>query len=71
MAGRPLEAMALLAVGIRTLSMSAPSIGPVKAMVRSLFLPALEEYMESLSAYAGHSLRDYLRNFARDHGVQV
>ena len=34
--GRPLEAMTLLALGYRGLSMSAASIGPVKAMVLSL-----------------------------------
>ena len=30
MAGHPLDAMALLAIGFRTLSMAAPSIGPVQ-----------------------------------------
>ena len=71
MAGRPLEAMALLGVGIRNLSMSAPSIGPVKAMVRSVFLPALEDYMQSLFALPDRSLREYLRNFALDHSVLI
>ena len=71
MAGRPLEAMALLGVGIRNLSMSAPSIGPVKAMVRSLFLPSLEEYMATLYDRPDHSVRQYLRNFALDHGVSI
>ena len=36
--GRPLEAMALMAIGYRDLSMSATSIGPVKAMTLSLRL---------------------------------
>jgi phosphotransferase system enzyme I (PtsP) len=36
MAGKPLEAMALLALGYRSLSMSAASIGPVKAMLVDL-----------------------------------
>ncbi|HIJ38232.1 MAG TPA: phosphoenolpyruvate--protein phosphotransferase, partial [Rhodospirillaceae bacterium] len=71
MAGRPLEAMALLGVGVRSLSMSAPSIGPVKAMVRSVFLPALEDYMSGLYALPDHSLREYLRAFALDHGVLI
>ncbi len=71
MAGRPLEAMALLGVGVRSLSMSATSIGPVKAMVRSLFLPALEDYMATLFSLPDHSVREYLRNFALDHGVQI
>ena len=34
--GRPLEAMALIALGFRDLSMSATSIGPIKAMMLSL-----------------------------------
>jgi phosphotransferase system enzyme I (PtsP) len=71
MAGRPIEAMALLGVGIRSLSMSGPSIGPVKAMIRSLFLPALEDYMATLCDLPDHSVRERLRMFAHDHGVQL
>jgi phosphotransferase system, enzyme I, PtsP len=69
MAGRPLEAMALIGVGIRTLSLSAPNIGPVKTMVRSLDVPALESYMGTLLQSPDHSLRTKLRSFAQDHGV--
>jgi phosphotransferase system enzyme I (PtsI) len=36
MAGRPLEAMALLALGFRSLSMSATSVGPVRAVQTSV-----------------------------------
>jgi phosphotransferase system enzyme I (PtsP) len=71
MAGRPLEAMALLGIGLRSLSMSASSVGPVKAMVRSLFLPALEGYMNRLYDLPDRSVREKLRNFAIDHGVQL
>lgn len=71
MAGRPLEAMALLGIGVRSLSMSASSVGPVKAMVRSLFLPALENYMTRLFDLPDRSVREKLRNFAVDHGVQL
>ena len=35
-AGQPLEAIALLALGYRRLSMAAPRIGPIKALVRGL-----------------------------------
>ncbi|MCC5979933.1 MAG: phosphoenolpyruvate--protein phosphotransferase [Salinarimonas sp.] len=35
-AGRPLEAMALLGLGFRTLSMAPSSVGPVKAMLLAL-----------------------------------
>jgi phosphotransferase system enzyme I (PtsP) len=71
MAGRPLEAMALLGLGIRTLSMSAPSVGPVKAMVRSLSLPELEDFMARLYDLPDRSVREQLRNFAIDHAVQL
>src|SRR5690606_8952744 len=33
MAGRPLEAMALIGLGFRTISMAPASIGPVKTMI--------------------------------------
>jgi phosphotransferase system enzyme I (PtsP) len=36
MASRPLEAMALVGLGVRQLSVSPSEVGPVKAMVRSL-----------------------------------
>src|SRR5690606_7136601 len=36
MAGRPLEAMALIGLGFRTISMAPASIGPVKTMILSL-----------------------------------
>jgi signal transduction protein with GAF and PtsI domain len=39
MAGRPLEAMALIGAGVRTLSMQPANIGPVKMMIRSLDTP--------------------------------
>jgi hypothetical protein len=40
MAARPLEAMVLLGLGVRNLSMTATDIGPVKAMPRALRAPA-------------------------------
>lgn len=71
MAGRPLEAMALLGVGVRSLSMSAQSVGPVKAMVRSLSIPVLEAYMATLYDRPDRSVRELLRNFAVDRGMQI
>jgi phosphotransferase system enzyme I (PtsP) len=71
MAGRPLEAMALLGVGLKVLSMSGPQIGPVKAMIRSLSLPALQQFMAGLYTVPAHSVREELRHFALDHGVLI
>ncbi|MDD9878531.1 MAG: phosphoenolpyruvate--protein phosphotransferase [Magnetovibrio sp.] len=71
MAGRPLEAMALLGVGFRRLSMAPASLGPVKAMVRSLHVRALEAEIEGLFDRPDHAVRDQLRGFAADHGVEI
>lgn len=69
MAGRPLEAMTLIGAGIRNLSLSAPNIGPVKTMIRSLDIGALEAYLNTLLKSPDHSLRNKLKTFALDHGV--
>jgi phosphotransferase system enzyme I (PtsP) len=69
MAGDPLEAMALVGLGFRRLSMAAPNVGPVKAMVRSLPLASLADYLDELRGADVHSLRSRLLDFARDHHV--
>jgi len=71
MAGRPLEAMTLIGLGFRTLSMSAPSVGPVKKMVRSLHIAPLRAYLDTLLDVPDHSVREKLRAFAVDHGITL
>lgn len=71
MAGRPLEAMALIGAGLRSLSLSPSAVGPVKTMVRSLDAAALSAYMATLYDLPDHSLRDRFRNYAKDHGVFI
>lgn len=71
MAGRPIEAMALLGIGYRRLSMSPGGVGPVKAMVRSLELGPLAEYMTQLRVSSSGSLRDKLKSYAQDHGILI
>jgi phosphotransferase system enzyme I (PtsP) len=71
MAGTPLEAMALVAVGFRSLSMSPLSVPPVKQMILSLDTRDVRRYVLSLLDLPDHSLRDKLRAFARDHGVTI
>ena len=71
MAGRPLDAMALIGLGFRDLSVAPPSIGPVKAMIRSLSVTPLRDYMDSLFDLPQHSVREKLRAFAVDHGVMI
>ena len=71
MAAHPLDAMALLGAGFRTLSMPVTGVGPVKTMLRSLDLPRLEAYMAGLETSASHSLREQLRGYARDRGIAI
>lgn len=71
MSGKPLEAMALLGVGFRRVSMSPAAIGPVKMMTRSLDVGSLEGYMEGLYTLPVSSLREQLKSFAKEHRVVV
>jgi phosphotransferase system enzyme I (PtsP) len=71
MAGQPLDAMALIGLGFRTLSMAPPAVGPVKTMVRSLDLGRLQTYLTGIQGSTAGSLRGRLRAFARDHSVAL
>ncbi|HVL72156.1 MAG TPA: phosphoenolpyruvate--protein phosphotransferase [Beijerinckiaceae bacterium] len=72
MGGRPLEAMALIGLGLRNLSMSAAAVGPVKAMVLALDAARLADLVqEHLAAPKGESLRPALARFAESHGIPV
>ncbi|MDV7339774.1 phosphoenolpyruvate--protein phosphotransferase [Terasakiella sp. A23] len=71
MGGRPLEAMALVGLGFRKLSMSASAIGPVKMMVRSLTVSDLEKFMKEQMVKSNHSLRSILRQYAKDHDIII
>jgi phosphotransferase system enzyme I (PtsP) len=71
MASRPLEAMVLLGLGVRQLSVTPADVGPVKAMVRSLRCGALTHYLDHLYDLPDHSVRARLQHYALDHGVQL
>ncbi len=71
MAGRPLEAMAVLGLGFRAISMAPASVGPVKAMILSLDVGALRTRLEELLNSKATSLREELRQFATEKGVQI
>jgi phosphotransferase system enzyme I (PtsP) len=71
MAGQPLEAMVLIALGYTTLSCSAQAIEQVKGMVPTLDTRALVPYLEHLMNSREHSLRERLLSFARDHKVNL
>ena len=69
MAGRPLDAMALLGLGLRTLSMQPGQIGPIKMMIRSLHLGEVSGFVDRLCGRTDHSLRTRLSAFAAERGI--
>jgi phosphotransferase system, enzyme I, PtsP len=71
MAGNPVEAMALIALGFRTLSMAATAIGPVKTMIRGLDAAAVAGYLDEIGGRPDHSLRSKLEAYARDHAIAL
>jgi phosphotransferase system enzyme I (PtsP) len=71
MAGRPLEAMALIGLGYRCISMSPASIGPIKSMVLSLDTRVLERWLDEHMQAGGGSLRGGLQRFAAEQGVEI
>ncbi len=58
-AGKPLEAMVLASLGFRMLSMRAPSIGPVKHLLRRVDLREVSRVIED-AARTGLSVREAL-----------
>jgi phosphotransferase system enzyme I (PtsP) len=62
LAGRPVEALALMAIGMTRLSMSPPSVGPIKEMILSVELgPVREAVAGALEAGADSpAIRDLL-----------
>jgi len=71
LAGRPLLAMALLAIGYKSISMSPMSIGPVKAMIMALDLGALQkELLPAIEDTADQkTIIELLTDFADKHGI--
>jgi len=70
-AGRPIEAMALVGLGFRSISMSAASIGPVKAMVLELDAAKLESYVHEWLETGNQSIRERLQDFAGANNIPL
>jgi phosphotransferase system enzyme I (PtsP) len=71
MARKPLDALALVGVGVRSLSVSASAIGPIKAMLQTLNLAEFSSYMDYLTSRDEPTIRHWLSAYARDHGIVV
>jgi phosphotransferase system enzyme I (PtsP) len=71
MGGRPLEALALLAIGVESLSITPAGVGPIKAMVRSADLGALRTLMAGWLDAPGVDVRRMLSEAAAAQGVEL
>ncbi|RIA44184.1 PTSINtr with GAF domain PtsP [Hephaestia caeni] len=71
MGGRPLEALALIGLGIDRLSITPAAVGPIKAMIRSIDRSAVMAEMETLLARPPRDLRGALAHWAGEHGVEL
>ena len=71
MAGRPLEAMALIGIGAENFSITPAGVGPVKAMIRSLDAAAARSRLDQLLAKPPKDMRKALSDWARRHSVTI
>jgi phosphotransferase system enzyme I (PtsP) len=71
MAGRPLEAMALIGIGAEKFSITPAGVGPMKAMIRSLDAAAIRSRMDQLLARPPKDMRKALADWARRHSVVI
>jgi len=71
MGGRTLEAMALIGIGIRRLSITPVGVGPVKAMIRSLDAKACEAAVGRLLRKPPADFRGALTAWAEAHNVSI
>lgn len=71
LAGRPLEAFALLTLGYTRLSAPAGGVGPVKRMILSADLPAARRGMTNLLGSSSGSIRGELESLARKLNITI
>ena len=73
MGGKPLEAIALAAIGYRGLSMSPSAIGPVKAAILATDLAATRDFLQPMIDHPDDavSIRHELRCFVEKNGVPL
>jgi phosphotransferase system enzyme I (PtsP) len=71
MAGNPLEAMVLIGLGFRHLSVSGASFASIKKMIMSMKVEDVEDYVKILLKSSKVSVRSQLKAYADDHGIAI
>ena len=70
MGGRTLEAMALIGLGIRRLSITPASVGPVKAMIRAIDASEVQAHMREWLDSGHTDIRARLERLAGTHNIE-
>jgi phosphotransferase system, enzyme I, PtsP len=71
MAGNPIDALALIALGFRSLSMAPASIGPIKTMILSLHAGRATKLLDDLLKRSTRNIREELESFAKSEGIEL
>ncbi len=71
MGGRRLEALALLGIGFRRLSITPAAVGPIKELVRQVDLNELSGAMDTFLADPAINLREALTSWSAERGVET
>jgi len=71
MAGNPVDAMVLIGLGFRTISMTPSKAPAIKAMIRSLDVGKLRSFIDGLIDLEEPSVRDRVTTFAQENGVKI
>jgi phosphotransferase system enzyme I (PtsP) len=71
LASRPIEALALMGIGYRSLSVSAAAVGPVKSLILDTDLSTLQDLVNPLVDRGEPDIRGAIRAFADQNGLTV
>ena len=71
MGGRRLEALALIGLGIRRLSITPAAVGPIKELVRKIDTREIAEAMRTWLANPPADMRAELRQWAESRGIDL
>ena len=68
-ASRPLEALVIVALGVRNLSMPASAVLPIKAMFAHVDMKSFQPVLSAIRRGGGMAMRDPVATWAREHGI--
>ena len=71
MGGRRLEALALLGLGFRRLSITPAAVGPIKELVRKVDLAEITEFMDASLNSPNPDFRARLQAWAEERGIEI